>query len=377
MHKLGMVIILIGNYHKDKQESMIRYSNMLYLGFLDAGYCCKIWTPPVIFGRLISSTSFGLGKWMSYLDKFIVFPIVLRFLTSFYNSKNTIYHICDHSNSIYLPHIYGESKGITCHDVLAIRGALGYSDAYCDASFFGKLLQKWILNNLKNAKILTAASEFTLKQLNELSPKTENQKREIIYQGFNANFSILSKEEVKVILSTLNLDNKPYILCVGSSQLRKNRIILVRMLEKLGHRWEGVICFAGEELDDTIIELGTELNLLSRIVSIKSPNHETLVALYKGCEAFIFPSFSEGFGMPLIEAQACGAPVIASSVAPMPEISGDSAIHVSPDDSIGFAEAFLKLKDIEYRERVIFNGFENIKRFDRRLMIDNYLKLYN
>jgi len=372
-----MVIILIGNYPKDKQESMIRYSNMLYLGFLDAGYKCKVWTPPIIFGRLISSTSFGFGKWMSYLDKFIIFPFILRIITFFYSSKNTIYHICDHSNAIYLPHIYGQKKGITCHDVLAIRGALGYSDAYCDASFFGKLLQKWILNNLKNAKILTAASEFTLKQLNELSPKSEIQIREIIYQGFNANFSILSNGEVKEILRTLNLDNKPFILCVGSSQVRKNRIILLRMLEKLGDRWDGVICFAGAGLDDTIIKLGTELKILPRIISIKSPNHETLVALYKGCEAFIFPSFSEGFGMPLIEAQACGAPVIASSVAPMPEISGGSAIHVSPEDSIGFAEAFLKLKDNEFRKHVIFNGFENIKRFDRRLMINNYMKLYN
>ena len=369
-------IILIGNYPKDNQESMIRFSEMLKEGFRELNFICNIWVPMVFFGNLSKSTNHGIGKWLGYLDKYILFPVILRIRTLFYNSKSTIYHICDHSNVIYLPYILGEKKGVTCHDVLAIRGALGYSDAHCDATYFGKILQKWILRNLEKAERVAAVSESTLNQLGGLIKLDEAKKRTVIYNSFNAKFHRIPNELVQERLLPFHLNDKPFILHVGSALPRKNRELLLKMVAELGNNWDGVICYAGEALEEELLALAIKLNLKDRVISVVKPNHKNLLALYSGCEAFIFPSFSEGFGWPVIEAQSCGVPVISSSVEPMREISGGASINIHPQDVKGFAETFIKLKDSTFRNQIIGKGYDNIKRFDPVLMINNYLDLY-
>jgi glycosyltransferase involved in cell wall biosynthesis len=372
-----MQIILIGNYPKDNQESMQKFSLMLQSGFRAAGLKCNIWYPIIFFGRITKSTISGFGKWLGYLDKYVIFPIVLILKTLFSNSNTVIYHICDHSNAVYLPYIRGNKKGITCHDVLAIRGALGYSDAHCEATYFGKILQKWILSNLGKAERVAAVSELTFKQLGGLTNIDNKTKWQVIYNSFNAYFCQIDNKIVQERLSHFNLNNKSYILHVGSALPRKNRKLLLQMTAELGNKWDGFICYAGEPIEDELLDLATKLGLKGRIISVVKPDHETLVTLYNGCESFIFPSFSEGFGWPIIEAQSCGVPVIASSVEPMNEISGGAAISISPENPIDFAEAFLRLKDDSFRNQLINKGYENIKRFERSIMTEKYLSLYN
>src|SRR5690606_22551456 len=125
--------------------------------------------PVVFFGKPFKSTKSGISKWLGYIDKYILFPIVLKFRVNSKHSRgqDIKFHICDHSNAPYLKYLPKEVTGITCHDVLAIRGSMGFADAYAPASKFGKLLQKWILNNLKKAEILAAVSDFTLNQLKD------------------------------------------------------------------------------------------------------------------------------------------------------------------------------------------------------------------
>src|SRR5690606_21484309 len=124
-----------------------------------------------------------------YIDKWLLFPLVVRWrlLKKSNNSSSVFYHICDHSNAPYLKYLPKDRSGITCHDVLAIRGALGYADAYCSASGMGKILQKWIFRNLINAKKLVCVSQHTLSQLEELSElntvKDKNWK--VILNAFN------------------------------------------------------------------------------------------------------------------------------------------------------------------------------------------------
>src|SRR5690606_39604599 len=99
--------------------------------------------------------------------------------------------------------------------------------------------------------------------------------------------------------------------------------------------------------------------------------------LYNGAEAFVFPSLSEGFGWPVIEAQACGTPVVTSNFQPMLEVSGNAALHADPKSPKAFAEALMTISNINLREELIKLGFENTKRFYVKHMIESYLKLYN
>jgi glycosyltransferase involved in cell wall biosynthesis len=377
-----MRIILIGNFLPDKQESMERFAQMLNAEFKKKGYSVDLWRPKPLFSYGAKSTIMGMGKWLGYIDKWLLFPIVLRFklLTDKATTATTRFHICDHSNSPYLQHLPLNLTSITCHDVLAIRGGLGFSDAYVPASKMGRILQKWILNNLLKAKRLATVSKFTYEQLLELAdqPIAADKYWTVIYNSFNGKFNLQQKKESVSILSAVDVDtDMPYILHVGSSLTRKNRKLLLDMVADLGDRWKGRICFAGEALEDTLLEHATRLGLSKRIYSVVRPSHRTLVALYNLCHAFIFPSFSEGFGWPVIEAQACGAPVIASNLAPMPEISGGAAIHADPLEPKQFAEALLLLQNPAIRNELVIKGNENIKRFETNQIIAAYLKLLN
>ncbi|WP_223651778.1 glycosyltransferase [Hymenobacter psoromatis] len=372
-----MRIVLIGNYQPDGQESMRRFADMLVEGFGRAGLATETWLPTVFFGALVRQTTSGLGKWLGYLDKWVLFPLVLRWRTRGTARADHRFHICDHSNAPYLPHLPAAQTGITCHDVLAIRGGLGYADAYVAASRMGRVLQAWILGSLRRAERLAAVSHFTLGQLNELTtPATPAADWRVIHNAFNARFWPMPADQAAPLLRAAGLDlNQPFLLHVGSDLPRKNRALLLEMAAALGSRWAGLICFAGAPLEPALLARAEALGLRQRVVAVASPAHETLVALYSTCAAFVFPSYSEGFGWPVIEAQACGAPVLVSSVAPMPEVSGGAARHADPDDAPAFAAAFLDLLDGPTRQALVQAGLANCQRFEPAAMTAAYLDL--
>lgn len=375
-----MRVILIGNYLPDRQESMERFALMLESGFKQEDVQAEIWRPTILFGGRTKSANTGLGKWLGYMDKWIVFPLVLRWRLreDSLQGSDIRFHICDHSNAPYLPHLPANRTAITCHDVLAIRGARGYADAYCPASGFGKILQQWILTHLSRARLLAADTQATLDQLKELTPNVgESKEWRVIHVGFNNEFGPMEIPRQEMLLSTLGISaQEPFLLCVGSNLARKNRKLLLDMVALLGSRWSGRVCYAGQAVDEVLMTYADSLGLKGRILSVVKPDHATLVALYGACEALIFPSFSEGFGWPVIEAQACGAPVIASILAPMPEVSGGAALHADPHQPQAFADAFWQLQDKDVRSDLIRRGFINCSRFTPSRMIETYLHLY-
>jgi glycosyltransferase involved in cell wall biosynthesis len=91
---------------------------------------------------------------------------------------------------------------------------------------------------------------------------------------------------------------------------------------------------------------------------------EELVGLYQGATAFVFPSLYEGFGLPPLEAQACGCPVIASKAASIPEVLGNSALYFDPNDVSDMQKALCRVsQDLFLREQLIEKGTANVSRF--------------
>jgi glycosyltransferase involved in cell wall biosynthesis len=353
---------------------------MLNAGFKKAGQQVEIWRPKVFFGSLAKSTTRGTGKWLGYIDKWILFPLILRWrLRKKHLRQDSSFHICDHSNSPYLKHLPATRTVITCHDVLAIRGALGYDDAFVGASRAGKILQNWILNNLTSAKKLAAVSYMTFDQLNELDKHNTEQPKnwKVIHNAFNADFHPMPEKNAALLLSKAGVEpGVPFLLHVGSGLPRKNRKLIIDMVAALGEQQSIHICYAGEQVEEALLQYAESKGLKNKIISVVKPDHATLVALYSASEAFIFPSLSEGFGWPVIEAQACGVPVIASSFKPMPEVSGGAALHADPVKPADFAKAFLSLQNKITRDELIKKGFENSLRFDELRMTNAYLELH-
>ena len=99
--------------------------------------------------------------------------------------------------------------------------------------------------------------------------------------------------------------------------------------------------------------------------------------LYRAADVFAFPSLYEGFGIPVLEAMACGTPVVTARVSSLPEVAGDAALLVPPDDVDSLAEALWRLvDDAELRNDLIHQGFEQVKRFSWQRAAAELISLY-
>ena len=382
----GHHIVLVGNYAPDHQESMLRFADVLLHELPSRGLRVTITSPQPVFGRLANPAS-GLGKWLAYVDKFLLFPASLRKTVQAIRKEGAatgvVIHICDQSNAIYTQVLRHFPVVVTCHDLLAVRGALG-EQTDCPASFMGKLLQKWIVNGLSRAALLVCSSSATLRDTERIVPNAVGKIR-LVLLGQNHQFRVLPPsvrdQRLAGVPGLPNLlakaeANIPFLLHVGSSLRRKNRDGAIRILHRIRDRWNGVLIFAGTPLLSDHRALARDLGVHQRILEIERPSEDLLEALYNRAFAFLFPSRFEGFGWPVIEAQACGCPVLCSASEPVPEIAGEGAFIRDVDDEEGFANDVLKLTNSTERSRLVEKGFENVKRFTTERMIEEYVKIY-
>src|SRR5262245_14146875 len=140
------MVLLIGNYPLDRQQSMQRFATMMLHGLIDAGIDADLIAPRPVLGKFRGAGGF-VAKWLGYIDKFVLFR---RQLANALCQKPSVVHICDHSNAVYRGRIDNVPVVVTCHDLLAVRGALG-EETNCPASSTGKILQRWILRGLRSA----------------------------------------------------------------------------------------------------------------------------------------------------------------------------------------------------------------------------------
>jgi len=364
------MVLLIGNYLPDRQQSMQRFSEMMLRELRALALEAELIRPPVFGGRFFSVQS-SFGKWLAYLDKYLLFPIQLRLRKI---PRLSLVHICDHSNAVYAPHFRSLPVVVTCHDLLAARGALG-EETDCPASFTGKILQHWILRNLGRARAIACVSHATAADVGRLVRGKIAPKISVIENGLNYDYRPLSEEIAEARLKHLQL-NHPFVLHVGSNLARKNRAGVLRIFAKTRKDWNAQLVFAGDAVSDSMWKLARELEIADRVIETISPDSELLEALYNRAHALLYPSRFEGFGWPIIEAQACGCPVVTSAAAPMSEIAGDGALLREISDEEGFAKDLLSLRNAETREKFRAIGFENAARFSARKMAERYLALY-
>ncbi len=369
-----MFIHLIGNYSADNQESMLRYAQMLFRQLSIRGHKVALTQPPVVWGRLGRSQS-GLRKWLGYVDKFILFPGALRKIVQS-SPSGTVFHVCDHSNAMYGSVLGSRPRLVTCHDLLAVRGALGDPAAMCRSSKTGVVLQRWILGSLSAFPVVACVSEATRDDLQRLV-KNKIKACPVIPNPLNGNFQPLERADA---LNALEgrfpaIVDRPFLLHVGSSQPRKNRAYLARMLA-IAPRREARIVFAGEAATDEERRIFRETGLEDRLIEYPCPSHLELLALYSLARALVFPSWSEGFGWPVIEAQACGCPVICSKLSSLPEVAGGGALLIDPGSPRSGADALQELSNPTARTNLVRKGFENIQRFETAGVLAAYESAY-
>ena len=266
-------------------------------------------------------------------------------------------------------------------------------------------------HQLKTATKIIAVSKATkLDLVNKIG--IEEKKIEVVYEGYDQKlFKPVTNDLLINSLRQYQLEPKKYFLFVGTVQPRKNleRLIkaFARFLEIRGEKWEldtlksrsldfkkskhqyqkypishfknFSLIIAGSKgwLSDEIYELPKKLGIEGRVKFLGYVPDKDLPALYSGAKAFLFPSLFEGFGLPIIEAQACGAPVLTSSISSMSEVAGDTAILVDPYDIDSIRNGIIKIMDQEVAKELTKKGFENIKRFSWEKCAKETLKVFS
>lgn len=372
--EIKTMVLLIGNYPLDNQPSMHRFAAMMRNGLTAAGMEVELISPEPFLGRFRYAGEF-IAKWLAYFDKFILFPLRLR---KKLNGSVSLVHICDHSNAIYARQVTDVPVIATCHDLLAVRGALG-EQTDCPATVTGKILQRWIISGLRAATAVSCVSQATMKDAQRLVASQNGSPRlEIIPLGLNYPYRPLPRAEAQERLGEYSelLSKIPFVLNVGSNLARKNRSGVLRIFAQGKDKWNGSLVFAGEPLSEELRSLAQQLGVADRIIEVPNATSELLEALYSCATALLFPSTFEGFGWPIAEAQACGCPVLCANREPMTEVAGNAAFLRSVEDEAGFATDLLLLTNPQERERWGLKGLENARRFSTVRMIEQYRELY-
>jgi len=241
------------------------------------------------------------------------------------------------------------------------------------------LIQKTMLpRTLKTADMVIVVSHSTKYDLIKYLKIPEN-KIKVIYHGVNKNYKPLSDNEIKNIRRKYNL-KYPFILYVGGIGGQKNIPTLIKAfykIKKLGVPYKLVLTGKKRWKYREIFKLVDKLNLQKDVIFTGYVPEGDLPALYNAADLFVYPSLYEGFGLPPLEAMACGTPVITSNTSSLPEVVGDAGIMVDPYDVDGLAKAMYEvLTNDGLREELRKRGLKRAKLFNWKKCAEEHLRVY-
>jgi len=176
---------------------------------------------------------------------------------------------------------------------------------------------------------------------------------------------------------------RKYILFVGTIQPRKNLVKLIKAFSKLSDRGINLVIVGKLGwLYQRVLKAPKKYRVDNRVLFTGRVKDESLVGLYKGAELFCLPSITEGFGLPILEAQAADIPVVSSTGGALPEIAGKGAFYINPTSVESIRDGLEKvLEDFKLRHELVSKGRENVSNFSWIKTADNtlnfLLKAYN
>lgn len=289
-------------------------------------------------------------KWIELPQSGASYWSLIKNLWAVTPRKGIVYHITGDVN--YMALRLGKQAILTVHDV---KSALQ-----------GEGLKTWIIKQLwfnwpaRRVKFITVISEFSKAELEQLIPGQAH-KIKVIPNPVHAGMTPDLNHQFNA--------QQPQVLLIGTKS-NKN---LERSLEAL----------TGLQVKLIIIGKLTSIQLQQlEETGLPYENHKQLsfdeiISRYKQVDLLCFPSLYEGFGMPIIEAQAIGRPVLTSNRGAMKEVAGDTACLVDPNDVQAIREGVLQIiEDHSYRKRLVASGLENVKRFSLEKTIKAYQDLY-
>lgn len=287
--------------------------------------------------RLVVEDYLGQGRPMSPIDPFLIpWKLIGRggkdwFLSPGYNAP-----------------LYGG-----CKFVLSIHD-LNHIDRSENSGWLKKIYYKIVLKKLcKKSHAILTVSEFSR---NRIADWFEVDKRKI----FSVGNGVSDAFRADVAPHSPGYE---YVLCVSNRRGHKNENGALQGFLNAKIPASVKFVFTGKETSD-LSQFIDSIGLKDRVVFAGEVSEENLASLYRGALFLLFPSFYEGFGLPIVEAFACGTPVISSNVTSMPEIAGDAALLVDPNSVVQISQAIEKLYYSEaLRNEMIGRGHRRVTLF--------------
>ncbi len=268
-------------------------------------------------------------------------------------SRPTIFH----STYFTMPYWPGMRRVATAHDF----NDENYPSLLGDTREYMEQRKKVI----EDADAVIAVSKSTKADVLKYTNVKED-KIKVIYHGASSTLSRTSITEEDCRNFTIKRDiDPPYWLFVGTRRLYKNFGTLLRAFVRISRETAGSLVVAGGELrlEPWQIDLLIKNRLVDRVRLLQSVDDNELGVAYAGAAAFVFPSLAEGFGIPLLEAMACGAPIIASDIPVFREVAADSAKYFDPYNEEELALSMINMLDEETRNKSIEKGYKRVQKF--------------
>lgn len=248
-------------------------------------------------------------------------PIVKKYDEMMYKKKAKEMDLIHFTHSFGFPKI--ENSITTIHDLFPL-----YYDCGVDKDYFKKCID----DTLSSSRAVIVPTQNVKEDILKYYKYDEN-RINVIYEAANPVFKITNEEFD--LYDKYNLPHKEFLLYVGRYEERKNIERIVSAYSKLDddirERFKLVLVANGRDKDLKTLTNHIKQNDSKNIFHLKGLDIKELVQFYNKCKVFVFPSFFEGFGLPIIEAMQCGAPVITSTSSCLPEVAGDAAVLVDPN----------------------------------------------
>lgn len=271
---------------------------------------------------------------------------------------------------------YGQRHTIlTIHDVWLARHP-EYSK-----KFFGQALSSWKLGlRARQVSRVVAVSKFSSREIQEVL-HLPSDRITVIHHGPSPDMvPDRDKQKLQEVRTRLHIPARPFVLFVGGAEPRKNHTAVFKAFARSPRLASWCALVAIGELASrgaSLMVTAGELGIMDSVCCPGYVSSEDLRLLYSHAEAFVFPSFYEGFGIPLLDAMACGAPIITGTGSALPEVAGDAALYVDPLDPEQLGVEIERLVgDRELQTQLRNKGFERVKQFTWERAAQDTLNLY-
>ncbi|HEV2176664.1 MAG TPA: glycosyltransferase family 1 protein [Terriglobia bacterium] len=275
-----------------------------------------------------------------------------------------------HSLNQRPPAFHFEREVVTVFDVLTL------TDQSYWAPDFRKKFSTLLIEAVARAARTITLSQHTADRLVELCGVPRDRIR-VIPAGVDAPQLTLSVgERVRLRADRVGPGNE-MVLSVGAIQVRKNTLNAVRAVSLLPPRYKLVLAGANGYGSEAVDDFIRQERLESRVVRLGYVPAERLPELYEAASVLLFPSFGEGFGFPVLEAMSHGLPVVISNVSSLPELGGDAALYVDPQDPDAMAQQVMRaVEATRLRETLVTRGLARARQFTWRRAAEETCNVY-